>query len=281
MVLRTQEAWLDPDEVTDLVRAAQHGEPGALDQLLGTLRLRLVTRFAGPLEPDVAEDVAQMALIRIASGLDRIEPDRGAQFVVTVALNRLRSECRYEAREARRLAPWEHLPSLEAFGGPVEEVEHRDLVRATERAIRALPRDLQDVVVGVLRGLSPKEIADERGLNPRTVRTRLWRARKRLRPQLACYTSVPLVPEDAGGTAPRRVREEPSGYPLYFELTASVVVWSAPIDGFVPRCWVWATMAGTPSCPVAAGLVSEGDALFVNRPSPLARTLRGLARYSP
>ena len=277
----TQKAWLDPDAVTHLVRAAQHREPGALDRLLSTLRPWFVTRFAGPLEPDVAEDVAQSTLLRIASGLDRIEADRGAQFVVTVALNRLRSECRYEAREAQRLAPTEHAPALEASGGPDEEVEHRDLVRATTRAIRALPADLREAMTGLLRGLSPKEIAAERGLNPRTVRTRLWRARKRLRPQLACYTSVPLLREDTGAITPRRVREELWGYPLWLELVSPAEVQSAPIDGFVPRGWVWVTVAGTPSYSIATGLVAEGDALFGNRPSPRARTLRGMARYSP
>jgi type IV secretion system protein VirB11 len=209
------EAWLDQDEVIDLVRAAQRDGPCAVDALLARLRPSFLAFFARRLEPDAAEDLAQIALIRIARGLRRIDPERAGQYAVTVALNRLRSERRRRAREATVFAPGE---LGDAVGSPASadlQVEYRDLARAVHRAsVTTLPPDLRDVVLGLARGLSPSELAAQQHVTPVTIRRRLRRARALLRPALRFYADIRPAREEARPKVTPRVREE-CRYPGY------------------------------------------------------------------
>jgi RNA polymerase sigma factor (sigma-70 family) len=182
--------WFNQDEVVHLVRAAQRGEPRALDALLARLRPGFVTFFARRLGSDAAEDAAQAALIRIAGAFRRIDPERAGPYIITVAENLLRSECRRHAREAGRSAPVELADTLEAPGTPEGEADFGDFDRTVRQAsLGTLPPELRDIILGLLRGLSPSEIAAEHHVHPVTIRTRLLRARVLLRPALRCYRS--------------------------------------------------------------------------------------------
>jgi RNA polymerase sigma factor (sigma-70 family) len=186
---RPGEVWPDQDELIDLVREAQRGEPRAVDALLASLRPSFVRFFARRLTLDDAEDAAQGALIRITGALGRIDPERALSYVVTVARNLLRSESRRRAREARRAAPVEFAETVEAPGTPEGEADYRDLARAVQRAsLATLPPDLREILQARLSGLSPTEIASQRRVNPATIRTRLLRARAILRPELGSYS---------------------------------------------------------------------------------------------
>jgi RNA polymerase sigma factor (sigma-70 family) len=160
-----------------------------LDILLARLRPSFVRFFARRLGPDAAEDAAQAALIRIARALPRIDPERARSYVVTVAHNLLRSECRRRARDARRAAPMELAEAVAAPGMADDEADYGDLARAVHRAsLATLPPDLHEILHARLSGLSPTEIASQRQVNPATIRTRLLRARAILRPELGSYS---------------------------------------------------------------------------------------------
>ena len=107
------------------MRDAQRGEPRALDVLLARLRPGFVTFFARRLGSDAAEDAAQAALIRIAGAFRRIDPERAGPYIITVAENLLRSECRRHTRETRRSAPIELAETVEAPGYFVVELGFR------------------------------------------------------------------------------------------------------------------------------------------------------------
>lgn len=111
------EVWPDQDELIQLVREAQSGEPRLVDALLARLRPSFLKVFARRIGPDDAEDAAQAALIRVAGALGRIDPERAPRYVVTVARNLLRSEYRRRARVARRSVPVE-LAESAAAGRP-------------------------------------------------------------------------------------------------------------------------------------------------------------------
>lgn len=182
--------WFDQDEVVQLVREAQQGEPRALDVLLARLRPGFVTFFARRIGPDAAEDAAQAALIRIAGAFRRIDPERAGRYIITVAENLLRSECRRHAREARRSAPVELAETMAAPGTADGEADYRDFGSAVQRAsLATLPPELREIILGLLGGLSPSEIAAQQHVHPGTIRTRLLRARVLLRPELRFYCS--------------------------------------------------------------------------------------------
>lgn len=170
------------------MRAAQGDEAPALDTLLAALRPWLVAFFARRIAKDTAEDLAQAALIRITRALRQIDPERADRYVSTVARNLLRTEYQRRARDRSRSAPAELGEAVESPVSLDRQTEHEELIRAVHRAsVATLPPELREIVLGLLRGLSPSEIAAELGINPVTIRTRLLRARALLRRELWPY----------------------------------------------------------------------------------------------
>ena len=202
--------WPNEADLKRLVQSAQRGDPGAIDALLARLRPSLMAFLAGGMARDEAEDWAQLALICIARALDRIDPARALPYTVTVAKN-LRRAARYRSTlEARRRAPVDLAEALESPGRCDEEVEYADLVAAVRRLSRStLPRDQGDLVLDLLAGLNLSDLAARYGLIPETVRTRLRRARARLRAELRFYSDLIHVRQEPKPKVTSEVREEP------------------------------------------------------------------------
>jgi RNA polymerase sigma-70 factor (ECF subfamily) len=191
MVL-SRAAWPDPEEMSSLVRAAQRGEPRALDTFLATLRPVLLRYFARRLPDDSVEDLAQVALVRIARALPRIVPDQAEGYVVTVARNLLRSAYARRAREARRRVGLEAADKAASASAPDLEAEYRELALLVRRvSSAALPPPVRDVILGLLQGRTTAEIAALQRVEDVTVRTRLRRAREVLRRELEPYLDRP------------------------------------------------------------------------------------------
>lgn len=187
-------AWPEPQVITNLVSDAQRGPTSAINPLLSTLRPALVSFFARRLSHDAAEDLTQAALLRITRALPSIEPDRADRFIVTVACNLLRTAYSQRARDHRRWAPEESAEGIELGTTTAADrhAEYEELARAVHRVCAAeLPPKLQEIVLGLLRGETPTEIATRLQLNPVTVRTRLLRARAILRRELEAYIDLP------------------------------------------------------------------------------------------
>lgn len=178
-------AWPDAGELSCLMESAQHGEVRAIDTLLATLRPPLLAFFARRLPLAPSEDLTQAALIRIAGALPRIAPDRADRYVRTVARNLLRTAYRSRARDARRTVPVELAMIIASSESVDRRAEQHELVLAVQRAsMEVLPPPLREVVLALLEGQTPTEIATGLRINPVTVRTRLLRARVLLREEL-------------------------------------------------------------------------------------------------
>jgi RNA polymerase sigma factor (sigma-70 family) len=198
-------AWPESAALTNLVRDAQCGAD-ALDALLSILRPLLVAFFVRRVPLSSAEDLTQLALVRVVGALPRIHPEQTAQYVMTIARNVLRSEYRRRAREARRHVSLHLAEDVEAPLRVDEEAEYRELARAIHRVTSSsLPASLRDVVIGLLRGLTPAEIAAQQHVQPITVRTRLMRARALLRHELS-----PFLDDALGSRRRAATRRHPS-----------------------------------------------------------------------
>jgi RNA polymerase sigma factor (sigma-70 family) len=174
------------------VRAAQNDEDRALDRLLSTVRPALLSYFCRRVPEDVAEDLAQIALIRIVKALPRIDPERAGAFIATIGQNLLRTTFRRQARDSRRLASSITPDEIESGVTADAEVELQDLLDAVVRASsRTLSHELRDVVVALLQGQSRAEIAATQEISQITVRTRLMRARLILREELGQSRATP------------------------------------------------------------------------------------------
>jgi RNA polymerase sigma factor (sigma-70 family) len=180
--------WPPAEELTRLVGEARSGHPGALDELLVLLRPAFVSFFERRFALDTADDLAQLASIRISGAIQRIDPERADSYIATIARNLLRTAYRRQSRDRSRAdgkSP-EELPTRGVSAD--QRVEYEDLVRAVHRACaEKLRPGLREVAVGLLRGDTPVEIASALEVSPVTVRTRLIRVRAILRDELSSY----------------------------------------------------------------------------------------------
>jgi RNA polymerase sigma factor (sigma-70 family) len=196
---------LNGDRLALLVTAAQQDETRALDRLLSTVRPALFSYFARRVPDDLADDLAQIALIRIVKALPRIDPKRASGFIGTIGQNLLRTAFRRQARDARRVALSITPDELESGLTADHEVDLQDQLDAVIRASsRTLTHELRDVVTALLRGQDRAAIAATQGISQITVRTRLMRARMILREELSEATVISRG--SLTGKAPRTTR---------------------------------------------------------------------------
>ena len=179
-----QEWYPDAELLAERIREAQGGDRQALERLLEGLRPSFLAYFARRLSPDAAEDFTQVALLRIARAIDRIDSERANAYVTTVLRNLLRTARSRQLRDERR-----YLGIDDFIADTRQDVgtrtEYEELARAVHRiSATTLPEPLADIVLGLLRGETPAEIANRQGVSPITVRTRLLRARAILRREL-------------------------------------------------------------------------------------------------
>ena len=174
----------------DLVRRAQHGELPAFNAIVlryqdavYSLALRMLTHR------EAAEDVTQEAF---TAAWRRIDTFRGGSFrswLFTIAANRARDELRRRVRRpttsldaARDDPDRAALDPPDREAGPERAAEQAELRAALEAALAGLPPDWREVVVlSDIHGLDYAEIAQATGAALGTVKSRLSRARARLR----------------------------------------------------------------------------------------------------
>jgi RNA polymerase sigma-70 factor (ECF subfamily) len=143
-----------------------------------------------------AEEAVQEGYLKAFAAMNRFEGGSAlatwlTRIVVNEAISRLRATKRRErSLKANGLAVLEEhrtrlkeTPSLSA--GPEESLMRRELAGLLERAVARLPEPFRLVfVLHEIEGLGADEVADATGLPVETVRTRLFRARRRLRADL-------------------------------------------------------------------------------------------------
>jgi len=177
----------------DLLDAARAGDAEALETLLERHEPRLY-RFARRLcrSPADAEDVLQESLLAAARGLAGF---RGASSLSTWLYTIARSHCIKKHRR-RRSAPMEvSLEAEEAASArerpdpapdPEAALRARRLEAALEQAIARLDRPYREVLIlRDVEGLTAPEVATVTGLSIAAIKSRLHRARARVREELA------------------------------------------------------------------------------------------------
>ena len=180
----------DPDRA--LVAAAAAGDRGAFEALVLRHQTRIVNyAMAIVKNPADAEDAAQETFIRAYRSLTRFRGDSSFKtWLYTIATNAARTGLERRGRRSRledESLDDESAPlaagDVPAGGADAETT----LVRreSIDRALAALPPDLRvAVVLRDVEGLDYKEIAAATGAPIGTVESRIFRARRRLRPLL-------------------------------------------------------------------------------------------------
>ena len=180
------ESAINDDELASLAARARSGSGRAFEELAARVRGRVknwATRVVG--DPDDADDVAQLVLMRVAERLSSFDGRSRFStwlFQVTrrVALNRVRTEERRRAILSR---------SMMVERTAIEDVEiDREAARLVElvRAYYAelTPRQREVFEMADLEELSGAEIARRLGIEPSTVRVLLLQARRTIRQRM-------------------------------------------------------------------------------------------------
>lgn len=189
------------NEEQRLVEAGQRGDVEAFNQLVRLYESRvynLCYRMLG--DSDAAADVAQDTFISAYRNLNKFRGGVFRSWLLRIATN----AC-YDALRARKRRP---SVSLDAFqesedDGPTLDLPdpsespddlalRRELAAAIQRGIAELPEDQRVVVIlSDVQGLAYEEIAEVTNTNLGTVKSRLSRARARLRDILRAGELLP------------------------------------------------------------------------------------------
>ena len=145
---------------------------------------RLIRHHVG--DADEAMDLSQEAFVAAFAAIDRYDGDRPFRIWISrIALNKCRDWARRRAVRSffTRALPLDdaHDVAIEAPAPDIEAGDRAELTRV-RKAISRLPHNLREVLI--LRGveeLSQSETAELLKVSEKTVETRLYRARAKLR----------------------------------------------------------------------------------------------------
>jgi RNA polymerase sigma-70 factor (ECF subfamily) len=173
-----------------LVAQAQHGDLDAFNQLAQRYERHVYNvsfRMLG--NSQLAEDVTQETFLKAYRGLAKLRGDNLRAWLLRIASNtcndllrsrRGRQDVSLELLTEEREVTW-----ASSDPSPEEEALRGELGREIQRGLLTLPQEQRMVLVLVdVEGMSYEEAAEAIGISPGTVRSRLSRARAKLRDYL-------------------------------------------------------------------------------------------------
>jgi len=167
------------DEDASWVVAARHGDAEAFDELVRRHAARLHAVARRLVGPGDAPDAVQECLMTAYQGLPRFRGDARFSTYLHAILVR---QCRRKARRLARSLPWPDGEMASGDPGPVEHAERREVQRQVARAVARLPAPYREaLVLRETAGLEYRDVARALGVPIGTVRSRIARARERLR----------------------------------------------------------------------------------------------------
>jgi RNA polymerase sigma-70 factor (ECF subfamily) len=168
----------------DIIAQIKNGNPDAYALLVEKYHRPLLTfifRVMG--HGEQVEDIGQEVFLAVYKSLKDFDETRGTPFAAwlfTAARNRCLSALR--ERRARPRVGLEEIPPLPAETGTAEEMLLvKERLEALTASIRLIPEPFRQAIMLSLQGHSLEKIAALEGISAGTAKSRLFRARERLK----------------------------------------------------------------------------------------------------
>ena len=173
--MRTRRRIVEDLEIISLVKQGDTDAFSLLIEkyhksLLGFI-FRLVQRS------EIVEDIGQEVFLSAYQSIENFDAGRGVPFsawLFTIARNRCISEIR--RRRTRREEPFDD--AVMEYGDPIDRDETNS---ALESAMSVLEEPFKSALLDSLKGFTVGEIAAKNNVSRSTVKTRLFRARQKVR----------------------------------------------------------------------------------------------------
>jgi RNA polymerase sigma-70 factor (ECF subfamily) len=167
----------------EIVRSVQAGDIESFSLLVNKYHrqlLNFVYRLMG--NERVVEDIGQEVFLSVYKSLRSFNVNRGVPFsawLFITARNRCISELR---RKNPKVVSIEGMVDMRAQGNtPEETANDEERLLAIRAALEQLPEPYKQTILQSLRGDSPEEIARSNQISRGTVKSRLSRAREKMR----------------------------------------------------------------------------------------------------
>lgn len=170
----------------DLIHRARAGERACLDLLWRQHRryvAAVLLAHRSRVDDDLEDLLQEVAVVLVRKLGELRDPGAFRGWLRTVALNVLRARRR---RPSAPTIPIEVVGDADVTDPAIERLESRDEQSVVLRALSRLPDDQREaLVLKSVEGVSQREIARRLGVPETTIESRLARARRRLREELA------------------------------------------------------------------------------------------------
>jgi RNA polymerase sigma-70 factor (ECF subfamily) len=165
------------------LQGCRRGEPAALRRFVLQYQRQVFAFFSRMLgQGPHVEDLAQEVFVKAYQALPRFEPDGPAKVSTWVLGIASRVAIDWRRRERVRLVPLDEAKGACGGASPEDEASSRELARAFEAAAGQLDDAQRAVfVLAEFHGLSMAELAATLGIPENTAKTRLFRARDKMR----------------------------------------------------------------------------------------------------
>ena len=171
-------------EDSQIIRRVQAGDTEAFALLVSRYHrnlLNFIFRLVG--DKAIVEDLGQEVFLNVFRALPEFDPCRGVPFTAwlfTIARNRCISEIR--SRKERRFVDLEVIAELPVSSRSAEEILLAgERSEALQDSLRQLPEQYRMPLLRSLEGQSLEQIAAGLAISIGTVKSRLFRARERMK----------------------------------------------------------------------------------------------------
>ena len=171
-------------EDIEVIRRVKAGETQVFSLLVKKYHCRLLSFIHGLMaDPAVVEDLGQDVFLSVYKSIESFDEKRGTPFsawLFIIARNRCLSELR--KRRAGREIALDRAPDLhDEAAGADDRLAGKERILALEQAMEQVPEPFRSTLLRSLSGIPRGEIAGSDGVSPGTVKSRLFRAREKIR----------------------------------------------------------------------------------------------------